>query len=302
MRRAALLALLVALGCCTTRGHQESPSAREPAVTDDASRAARETAAPPDAPAHAPSAPPEAAPAPAEPPPRLPDGVLVGVAMDVAVPGDSAVRVVHGGAEVRRALVYLHGMCGNPEAMADWSRVAIRYGTLIVLRADVPCGDRPGNKWPTDVNAIQRRIDRALEVVAEQRGGLLDRSRLVAIGYSQGAHRAERLAEAFPDRYPHLVLGGPPTAASPERLERVRSVAILGGELENTDHMRAGALALEEAGLRARFFLLPGVGHGAYGPEAPRILGDVFAWLFAGDSANDRPPTSDLAARGPAAR
>src|SRR5690606_5524564 len=128
MRRAALLALLVALGCCTTRGHQESPSAREPAVTDDASRAARETAAPPDAPAHAPSAPPEGASAPAVPPPRLPDGVLVGVAMDVAVPGDSAVRVVHGGAEVRRALVYLHGMCGNPEAMADWHRVAIRNG------------------------------------------------------------------------------------------------------------------------------------------------------------------------------
>ena len=201
--------------------------------------------------------------------------------MEVAVPGDSAVRVVHGGPDVRWALVYLHGMCGNPEAVADWSSVASRYGTLIVLRADVPCGDRPGNKWPTDVSAIQGRIDRALEVVGEQRGGLLDPSRLVAIGYSQGAHRAERLAEASPERYPLLVLGGPPSSASPQRLALARGVAIFGGERENTQHMRAGARALEEAGLRARFFLLPGVGHGAYGPDAPRVLADVFAWLFA---------------------
>jgi pimeloyl-ACP methyl ester carboxylesterase len=172
-------------------------------------------------------------------------------------------------------------MCGNPEAMDDWSPLASHYGTLVVLRADVPCGDRPGSKWPQDVNVIQSRIDRAIEAVAERRGGVLDRDELVLIGYSQGAHRGERLAEAFPERYPYLILGGPPGTASPERLARARAVAILGGERENTEHMRAGVDALSGAGLRARFFLLPRVGHGAYGPEAPQVLGQVFAWLFA---------------------
>lgn len=210
----------------------------------------------------------------------LPAGVLPGLTAEVPVPADRSVRVVHGGPRTRRALVYLHGMCGNPEAMDDWSSLASHYGTLVVLRADVPCGDRPGSKWPQDVGAIQARIDRALDAVAEQRGGLLDRERLVLIGYSQGAHRGERLAEAFPERYPYLILGGPPGTANPERLARARAVAILGGERENTEHMRDGANALLGAGLRARFFLLPRVGHGGYGPEAPRVLGEVFSWLF----------------------
>lgn len=188
--------------------------------------------------------------------------------------------MIHAGPTVRRALIYLHGMCGNPEAMNDWAPMASQYGTMVVLRADVPCGDRPGNKWPTDIASIQQRIDRALAAVSEQRGGLLDDRELVLIGYSQGAHRGERLAEAYPARYPYLVLGGPPGAASPERLAAARGVAILGGDREDTTHMEAGDAALRAAGIRSRFFVLTGVGHGSYGPDASKILNEVFDWLL----------------------
>lgn len=291
--RGATLALWIALGhlgCSGARPGTSGDPSRSAEPSASAVEGAPGDAAPEDEGSAQASVAASSAPAPTEcpkpSPARLPPGVLPGVAVDVPVPGDRSVRVVHGGANTNRALVYLHGMCGNPEAMNDWSPLASHYGTLVVLRADVPCGDRPGFKWPGDIGIIQQRIDRALDAVAAQRGGHLDREKLTLIGYSQGAHRGERLAEAYPDRYPLLILGGPPGTASPERLARTQAVAILGGELENTEHMQAGDEALRAAGLRSRFFLLPRVGHGGYGPEGVRVLGEVFAWLFDGVEAD----------------
>lgn len=274
----AWLGLVLCLPSCATRAREPAPTATSASETSTAETRKPCVSAPSSVPA-APAPADESPPAPA-PSPRLPPDVLPGIATELPIAGDRAVRVVHGGPTSTRALVYLHGMCGHPEAVGDWAPLASHYGTLIVLRADVPCGDRPGYKWPTDVALIQRRIDRALAAVAEQRGGLLDQRELVLIGYSQGAHRGERLAEAYPDRYPYLVLGGPPGVADPQRLSKTRAVAILGGEREDTSHMHEGFQRLADAGLKARFFLLPGVGHGAYGPRATQVLGEVFAWLF----------------------
>lgn len=276
-RQLAALCLVLFTLSCSTRCREPEPVTR-PAIEKNATAAGPCLPASSSAPEE-PVASTERPPSP-EPAKRLPPGVLPGVAADLPIAGDRAVRVVHGGPTSTRALVYLHGMCGNPEAMGDWAALASHYGTLIVLRADVPCGDRPGFKWPTDIALIQSRIDRALAAVAAQRGGLLDQRELLLIGYSQGAHRGERLAAAYPDRYPYLILGGPPGVADPERLANTRGVAILGGEREDTSHMQAGLVQLESAGLKARFFTLPGVGHGAYGPRGPQVLGEVFAWLL----------------------
>jgi pimeloyl-ACP methyl ester carboxylesterase len=200
--------------------------------------------------------------------------------IDVPVPGDRPLRVAQGLANVERAIVYLHGMCGAEKGADVWADLATKYGTLITVRADVPCDDRPGYKWPKDPSAMQARIEQALELVRDLRGGRLSERDVVLIGYSQGAHRAERLAATYPHRYRTLVLGGPPGAASPERLRHARRVAVLGGELEDTSHMVDGYLALRAAGIDAEFFTLPRAGHGGYGPEGRRIIAEVFAYVL----------------------
>jgi pimeloyl-ACP methyl ester carboxylesterase len=190
--------------------------------------------------------------------------------------------VTHASAEINHAIIYLHGMCGNSRGADPWADLAAQRGTLIVLRATVPCPDRPGYKWPTDIELIQRQIDAALDLVAEKRGGRLEKRVLSIVGYSQGAHRAEKLAALAPQRYPLVVLGGPPTAPSPELLGPTHRIAILGGELEDTTHMEAGRLDLAQAGVTTRFFLLPGAHHGDYGPHGRRVMQEVFAFLDGG--------------------
>jgi pimeloyl-ACP methyl ester carboxylesterase len=176
-------------------------------------------------------------------------------------------------------------MCGAEEGADVWADRATVYGTLVTLRADVPCGDRPGYKWPKEAGAIQARIERALTRVGELRGIPLRTDDVWLIGYSQGAHRAERVAAAYPHVYRALALGGPPTAASPERLRHARRIAVFGGDLEDTSHMVFGFLELHAAGLDTRFFTLPRAGHGGFGPEGPRVMNEIFAFL-AGSSAS----------------
>jgi pimeloyl-ACP methyl ester carboxylesterase len=203
--------------------------------------------------------------------------------IDVDVPHDYRVRVLHAAPPIERAIVYLHGMCSTSLPADRWAPLAARFGTLVLLRAETPCGDRPGNKWTKDPARLQERIDRALEAVRRERGGHLDTQTLGLIGYSQGAHRAEVLAATYPTRYPNVVLGGPPEAALPEHFQGAHRVAVLGGELENTDHMRHGTEQLRTSGVQARFFVLPGAYHGDYGPEGVRVMQDVLVWVFSED-------------------
>lgn len=205
---------------------------------------------------------------------------------DVSMPGDRPLRVALAAPSEDRAIVYLHGMCGAEEGADVWADRATAHGTLITLRADVPCGDRPGYKWPKDAGAIQARIERALTRVGELRGSPMRTEDVWLIGYSQGAHRAERVAAAYPHLYRTLALGGPPTAASPERLRHARHIAVFGGEFEDTSHMVEGYLQLYGAGLDTRFFTLPRAGHGGFGPEGPRVMSEIFSFLAA-SSANE---------------
>lgn len=206
---------------------------------------------------------------------------------DVAMPGDRPIRVALAQAGQERVLVYLHGMCGAEEGADVWADIATPYGTLVTLRADVPCGDRPGYKWPKEADAIQTRIERALQRVHELEGAPPGDREVWLIGYSQGAHRAERVAAAYPHLYRTLALGGPPTAASPDRLRHVRRVAVFGGELEDTSHMVSGYLALHGAGLEVEYFTLPRAGHGTFGPEGRRVMGEIFAYLAGPTGALD---------------
>lgn len=199
---------------------------------------------------------------------------------DIELPGDRPLRVAFAQTEAREVIVYLPGMCGDERGADSLAPVLTRYGTVITVRGDVKCPDRPGYKWPHDTGAIQARIDRALAEVNGIYGGTLETTRVTLFGYSQGAHRAERVAAASPFRYPRIVLGGPPTAAWPLRLRHARRVVVLVGELENAGHMADGYLDLVESGIDARFEVLPRAGHGSFGPEGRGVVDAAFHWLF----------------------
>ncbi len=199
---------------------------------------------------------------------------------DIDIPGDRPVYVLSGHADDARVIVYLHGMCGDVTA-ADHFRESVRaHGTLLALRGDTACGNGRF-KWRADPSAIQARVRVAFNRVNAARGGKLSFEQALLFGYSQGAERAERLAAHYPTQYPRLVLGGPPTKASPQRLAHAKRVAIFGGELETTDNMRAGFEALASAGIQSRFFTLDCAYHGYFGSSAEPQLGEVLDWVTA---------------------
>src|SRR6185369_16432870 len=181
---------------------------------------------------------------------------------------DRPIRVLPAQSPGRRVLVYLHGYCGDVNAVGAFVPAAAAHGTLIALLGDQPCKDKPGRfKWSTDTHALDQRIRRAIRLVNHAHQWDLDSSNVTLFGYSQGAVRAEALVRYYAKRYPRVILGGPPRRLKVEHFKHVQSIAVFGGELEDTREMASGADELIAAGFRAHFFLLPGVDHGDFGGE-----------------------------------
>lgn len=206
-----------------------------------------------------------------EPEPQL-------VSLDVE--GDRPVYVAHANASITRAIVYLHGVCGDVFAVRSWLGAATRFGTLVAPLGDKPCPGGKRFKWAGSTADLQSRIERALAAVKTARGGNLDVEQPILFGYSQGASRAEFLVERYPARYSLLVLGGAPLQPSTARLRSARHIALLGGEREPRAHMERGLAELRRAERSVRLFVLPGAGHGEYGTDAARVLSEVFEWLL----------------------
>jgi len=205
----------------------------------------------------------------------------VGVHSLVPVPHDQSLHVYHAPADQRRAIVYLHGVCGNVHAVRSWVDAALAFGTLIELVAESPCANRPGRfAWKAPSVAIAQRVDAALAAVKALRGGLLDTDQVVLFGYSQGAARVEALAHENPGRFAHVVLGSPPEKPDPKLLGACESVVVLGGTEEDTRHLQTGVLALQADGIRARYLFLPGAAHGEYGPRARDVVQQALLWLL----------------------
>src|SRR5690606_38758135 len=96
------------------------------------------------------------------------------------------IEVLHAGAAVRRALIYLHGACGDIHAAKVFVEVVTRYATLIALRGERSCGREGRYYWNGRAAPLMQRIEQALERVASDRAGLLDTREVVLFGYSQG--------------------------------------------------------------------------------------------------------------------
>jgi predicted esterase len=212
---------------------------------------------------------------------ELPGHVRPGEPTRVTIPGYRAALVFHGKPGVTRAMIYLHGVCGNVQKIEDWTDMASNYVTTIALYGNKPCPTAPARaSWNQDIEFIHQLIQTALNRVAEDRAGQLDVHRAVLFGYSQGASRAERLVERYPEHYPWLVLGGPPSPPRFERLRGARRSVILVGSEEHQEHLAGVAQELTTLGAPTEFNVFSGVGHGSFGRDAPRVMNETLSWLL----------------------
>ena len=193
--------------------------------------------------------------------------------------GDLVALVAHGPVGNHRAIVYLHGVCGDVTKYRAWSEAGIRFGTVVAVRGDDKCKEPGRFKWGDSVPRTDRRIVAALTAVGAVRGGL-DTESVTLVGYSQGAARAEGLVRAVPSRYRRAVLVAGPLEHEPRSFREATAVAIVAGALDLKTHLQDAAAKAAKAGVRARYFELPGARHGDYGPEGVRVLGDALTWLF----------------------
>jgi pimeloyl-ACP methyl ester carboxylesterase len=261
MRRSALLLVsaCVALGVVpltARRGHADSAPGKAIASVSPAASATPS----------APTPTPDPSAAPADAAPRLlvtpPNYTLVDATWD------RPIRVLAPPQAGKRALVYLHGYCGDVNAPGAFVSAAARHGTLIALLGDQPCKGKPGRfKWSLDIHGLDERIKRAIRLANRSLKLELDAKDITLFGYSQGAVRAESLARYYAQHYPRVILGGPPRRPKPEHFKGVHAIAVFGGELEDTHDMLGGADDMVAAGEHAYFFLLPGVDHGDFGGE-----------------------------------
>ena len=198
----------------------------------------------------------------------------------------------------RRVLVYLHGYCGDVNAVGAFVPAAAQHGAVIALLGDQPCKDKPGRfKWSSDTHALDQRIQRAIRLVNHAHQWDLDSKDVTLFGYSQGAVRAEALVRYYAKRYPRVILGGPPRRLKVEHFKHVQAIAVFGGELENTSDMLGGADDLIASGFRARFFLFPGVDHGDFGGELAGnlALSEILDFLSPPAAAPEKEPATEPA-------
>ena len=213
----------------------------------------------------------------------------VGVRSVVRVPGDHDVIVYHAPESVDRVAVYLHGHCGDVGKIESWAPTATRFATVVALTGNRACPGRPGRfKWGFSLRLLNQRLTEAVDRVALARDGHLDAERIAVIGYSQGAMRAEQLPRRYPERYPWVVLAGPPTRPHPWRLAPAKAVVVIAGENERNAHMRRGFTDLQRAGLLAAYMTLPSARHGEFGPNGAQVMTTALWWLF------DRVPASSF--------
>lgn len=236
-----------------------------------------------------PSAAPPAAPsaqAPPAPPVERFDPTLP---TKVPVAGDLVAEVAHGAVGNRRVIVYLHGVCGDIHKFRTWTEAAVHYGTVVAVLGDDKCKDAGRYKWGFGVDRTDRRILAALRAVSAVRSAPLDLEAITLVGYSQGSARAEALVRAFPSRYRRAVLVAGPKEHAAGSFHDALGVAVVAGGKDLKTHLQDAAAKAAKAGVRARYFELPGARHGEYGESAVRVMGAALAWVF-GDS--DSPKTT----------
>lgn len=215
-------------------------------------------------------------------PARIPEvkrtGPEPGTIEPLAVPGDLPALVVRPDGDGRRMrTVFLPGSCDRPEVYLGALRAAAaRRGGLVALQGDKPCpgGDSRLRRWSSDTAALAHRIDAAMRAAGEE-----DTDDLTVIGYSQGAERAEWLANRYPRKFTRFVLVAGPIVPSPKRLDGARAVVTMAGKGDVRENMALGAKSLRRASIPSTYFEMPSVHHGELDPRADASFDRALEWL-----------------------
>lgn len=125
------------------------------------------------------------------------------------VPGHHpAAFVPPSGAGPRPLVVALHGNFDRPEWMcAAWARI-VRGRAFILCPRGIPRTDAPGqDRWQLpEAHILAREVSAARAALSARFPGRVHDGPDVWVGFSQGAHRASRLAAGDPARYPRIQL------------------------------------------------------------------------------------------------
>lgn len=199
----------------------------------------------------------------------------------VPVSGDKPARVALPGASTDRAIIYLHGWCGDVTKVKSWMDAPSEHGTLIAPFGDYACAGKPGRfRWTADVKFLDYRLRKVVRSVAKATGRELDEERIVLVGYSEGAERAEQLMHAYPKRYTRAILMSGPSVPSYDRVRHAEALVISRGEAEYRTPYRTAAQLIARAGTPALYAELPDAAHGDFGSTPEASLGHMLGWVF----------------------
>lgn len=182
---------------------------------------------------------------------------------EVRVRDDLPAYVTRGARMHRRAMVFLAGMCTHPGGyVMAFQHIASTRGDLLGLQGDVSCnGDGSMRMWSYDLAKLDRRIDAAFVAA-----GRPAPEEVLVIGYSQGAERAQRLMERWPEKYTRGILIASPVTPSPPTLRKASAILLMAGSFDISQARMRGAVApLVKAGIPAGYMVLPHAHHGEFG-------------------------------------
>lgn len=178
-------------------------------------------------------------------------------------------------------IIALHGYGDRPENHPRvWGPAADDFGAILA----VPQGGRQvggGYGW-TGVEEAEAVLERVLTEVDDR--FLIDRSRIVLAGFSQGAF----LAMALGVRHPELLTGVIPMAGAyvpeidappPAEGHEPRYYFIAGSQDRAVTDMRRAAKDFRAAGYTATLRILPGIGHASPDPAGGE-LNTALRWVL----------------------
>lgn len=174
-------------------------------------------------------------------------------------------------------MLFVPGTCVHPVGYVQaFQGVAAARGDLVTIQGDVSWGgDGLARKWSSDLEAMNRRIEAAFAAA-----GLGEPRDVTVIGYSQGAERAERLVQRWPERYSRAILIASPVVPSPWALARAGGVVLMAGTLDGAlGPMRAAVGPLQRSGVPTTFLELPGARHGQMGADPALSMDHALEFL-----------------------
>lgn len=203
------------------------------------------------------------------------------------VPGHHPAAFVAPDGEGPRPLVIaLHGNFDRPEWMcAHWATV-VRGRAWLLCPRGLPRTDAPAlDRWQFPAaGPLGREIAAARRALAARFEGRVDDGPDLYVGFSQGAHRVSRMAEARPEAFPRiqLVEGGATFWRGPRRYARSHGrVAFVCAMRWCEQRGRGSVERLGRAHVEARLERREGAHHDleVMGPA----IRETFEWLVADD-------------------